>query len=276
MKRTLLVINSNSGSANSVDEEVLAAGFTAGGFQLVSRVSLPDDKLPSRSEVEADGFDTVAVCAGDGTISSLCAQLAGWQGDVLVLPGGTMNLLSRRLHGELSLAEVVALLPTISVPSASVPIIKIGETEILTGLTVGPSTRWGKVREAIRQADISSLSETVPEAWSETLSDDGVWLDGAPGEAYAGIFVEPSDAQNITVLAFKANSLGDMVNHGLAWLRHDFREGPRDELGRMPQATVIGDQIETGILVDGEYEDRTLPLTCSAAMSSVRFLRIAQ
>lgn len=275
MKRTLLVINRNSGNANLVDEEVLAAGFSAGGFQIVDCISLPNDDLPSRSEVEAKTFDIVAVCAGDGTISSLCANLAGWEGEVLVLPGGTMNLLSRRLHGQHSLAEIVELLPNISSSASPVPIILVGETEILTGLTVGPSTRWGKVREGIRQVDISSLSETVPAAWSETLSDDGVWLNGTPREAYAGIFIEPLDGENFNVLAFRANGLGDMVNHGLAWLRHDFREGPRDELGIMPTVTVIGDQIETGILVDGEYEDRILPLTCSAAMSSVRFLRIA-
>lgn len=276
MKRTLLVINSNSGNANSVDEDVLAAAFEAGGFRIITRVSLPEEDLPSRAAVEAAAFDTVAVCAGDGTVSSLCANLAGWDGDILVLPGGTMNLLSRRLHGEHSLPEVVDLLPNISACASPIPVIKTGDTEILTGLTVGPSTRWGKVREGIRQADISSLSETVPEAWSETLSDDGVWLDGAQREAYAGIFIEPHDGQNMSVLAFKANSVGDMVNHGLAWLRHDFREGPRDELGLMKSATVIGDQIETGILVDGEYEDRLLPLTCTAAMSSVRFLRTAQ
>lgn len=275
MKRTLFVINSNSGNANSVDEEVLAAALVAGGFRIASRISLPDEDLPSRAVVEAAAFDTVAVCAGDGTISSLCANLAGWEGDVLVLPGGTMNLLSRRLHGEHGLPEVFDLLPNASASAEPVPIIKIGDTEILAGLTVGPSTRWGKVREGIRQADISSLSETVPEAWSQTLSDDSVWLDGAQREAYAGIFIEPFDCENLKVLAFKANSLGDMVNHGLAWLRHDFREGPHVELGLMKRATVIGDPIETGILVDGEYEDWLLPLTCRAAMSSVRFIRTA-
>ena len=275
MKRTLLVINSNSGNANSVDEDVLAAAFEAGGFRIITRVSLPEEDLPSRAAVDAAACDTVAVCAGDGTVSSLCANLAGWDGEILVLPGGTMNLLSRRLHGEHNLPEVVDLLPNVSASAEPVPIIKTGDTEILTGLTVGPSTRWGKVREGIRQADISSLSETLPEAWSETLSDDGVWLDGAWREAYAGIFIEPFDGESLKVLAFRANSLGDMVSHGLAWLRHDFREGPHDELGLMKSATVIGEPIETGILVDGEYEDRLLPLTCRAAMSSVRFLRTA-
>ena len=71
MKRTLLFINNNSGNASSVDEDVLSAAFVAGGFQIACRISLPDDNLPQRVEVEAQGFDTVAVCAGDGTVSTV-------------------------------------------------------------------------------------------------------------------------------------------------------------------------------------------------------------
>ena len=275
MKRTLLVINSDSGNAGSVDGEALATAFNAAGFDIVGKVTLPADALPTRTDVEAHDINTVAVCAGDGTISWMCVKLAGWEGEIFVLPGGTMNLLSRRLHGEYTLAEVIDLLPSINSVAAPVPVILLDDVEILTGLTVGPSARWGKVREGIRQADVTSLSETVPEAWSETLGKDGVWLSNMPDEAYAGIFIEPVDADNIRVIAFKAHSLGDMVNHGLAWLRRDFREGPRDGLGLMHSATVVGDPAETGILVDGEYADRTLPVTCHAAMSSARFLRIS-
>lgn len=275
MKRTLLVNNSNSGNANAVEEGALASALEAAGFGVVGRASLPDDDLPSLSDLMTHDIQTLAICAGDGTVSSMCAKLADWSGDVLVLPGGTMNLLSRHLHGEHSLPELLELLPNLTEQAQPVPIIRAAGHEIYTGLTVGPSTHWGEVREGIRQADLGNLRETVSAAWSETLGEEGVWLENAPREAYAGIFIEPFDAEKMNVIAFKANSLGDMVNHGLAWLRKDFREGPRDELGIMPRATVIGDHMDTGILVDGEYEDSTLPLTCTASMSSVRFLRIA-
>ena len=275
MKRTLLVINSDSGNAGSVDGEALATALKSAEFDIVGNVTLPAEDLSTRADLEARDIDTVAICAGDGTISSLCSKLRGWAGEILVLPGGTMNLLSRRLHGENNLTELVDLLPSINKIATPVPVIIVDGVEILTGLTIGPSTRWGKVREGIRQADVTSLSETVPEAWSETLGDYGVWLKGTQRGTYAGIFIEPHDAECISVIAFKANSLGDMVNHGLAWLRRDFREGPHDALGLMHSATVVGDQTETGILVDGEYADRTLPVICHAAMSSTRFLRMS-
>lgn len=275
MKRTLLVNNSNSGNANALEEGALASALEAAGFDIVASASLPDDDLPSSSDLATLKIQTLAICAGDGTVSSMCAKLAGWSGDVLVLPGGTMNLLSRHLHGEHNLTEILELLPSLSKEARPVPIIKADGHEIYTGLTVGPSTHWGEVREGIRQADLSSLPETVSAAWTETLGEEGVWLENTPRKPYAGIFIEPFDAENMSIIAFRANSVGDMVNHGLAWLRRDFREGPRDELGTMACATVVGDHKETGILVDGEYEDSTLPLTCTSSMSSVRFLRIA-
>lgn len=276
MKRTLLVNNSNSGNANAVEEGALTSALEAAGFDVVATTTLPKDKLPSAADLKAQNIQTLAICAGDGTISSMCAKLAGWSGEVLVLPGGTMNLLSRHLHGEYGLLELLELLPSLRPQAEAVPIVRAGKHEIYTGLTVGPSTRWGEVREGIRQADLSTLRETVSAAWSETLGEEGVWLENSPREPYAGIFIEPFDAENMTIIAFRANSVGDMVNHGLAWLRKDFREGPRDELGTMTVATIVGDHMETGILVDGEYEDGTLPLSCTASMSSVRFLRLPQ
>lgn len=274
MKRTLLITNANSGSAGAVEDSEVLSSLQSAGLEICERLTLPDDDLPSKQGVEAGGFEVVAILSGDGTISSLCDALTGWDGEILILPGGTMNLLSRRLHGERALADLLEEIAVNPMIAAPVPIIRFGEREILTGLTVGPCTRWGEVREGIRQGDVSTLAEAVPAAWSDTLADTGVWLEGFDREAYSGIFIEPGDADAVSVMAFRANNVGDMIGHGIAWLRRDFREGPKDDLGEMAEVTVVGDDPETGLLVDGELEDGQLPLTCSAGMSSVRFLRM--
>lgn len=276
MKRAILVRNSSSGNAAAVDDGALISALQRGGFEISAFVTLPNDELPDRPSLEALAIETVIIYAGDGTISSFCEKIASWRGDILVLPGGTMNLLARRLHGEITIADFVPVLPKLHDEAGSIAVVVMDGREIFTGLTVGPSTRWGEVREGIRQGDVDSLREMVPAAWSETLGDDGVWLQGNDQAAYAGIFVEPFDADNVNIIAFKANSVADMVGHGLAWIRRDFRTGPRDDLGIMESAVVTGNQNETGVLIDGEYEDRALPLTCTAAMSSVRFLRLWQ
>lgn len=274
MKRAILVSNSASGNAAAVDDGALIASLQRAGFQVTARFVLPDDDLPDRRSLEAEDIETVIICAGDGTVSGMCQNLAGWPGEILVLPCGTMNLLARRLHGEVTMADILTALPRIENDAHPIAVVVAEGREIYTGLTVGPSTRWGEVREGMRQGDVEGLREMVPTAWSETMGDRSVWLQGVEEPAYAGIFIEPFDADNVKVIAFKANSVADMVGHGLAWIRRDFRTGPHDDLGVMTSAVVTGDQKETGALIDGEFEEWKLPLTCTAGLSSVRFLRL--
>lgn len=274
MKRTLLIRNANSGSAGAIDDEQLAERLKVAGFNIVDMIELPDADLPKRDDLSGD-IDVIAIVSGDGTISSVCAEMTGWGGGLLVLPGGTMNLLSRRLHGELAVEEVLEGLADSDWISAPVSVVKLGKREILTGLTAGPSTEWGKVREGIRQKDVADLVEKVPEAWSETVDGEGVTVEGRDG-SYPSIFVEPFDADTLSVTAFKADGIKDMVAHGIAWLRGDFRNGPSDDLGKMSQVTIIGKDKKLGLLVDGEQEDSQSPLICKAGISSVNFIQMGK
>jgi Diacylglycerol kinase catalytic domain len=274
VKRALLIVNTLSGSATAVDLAEVKSALSAAQLSVERIVQLPDDECPDRCAIESLGIDAVVLLSGDGTVASMCDMLRGWSGALLVLPGGTMNLLSRRLHGDVALPELLKKLAVSSLDIAKIPIVRMGNREVLTGLTVGPSTRWGEVREGIRQGDVGTLTQTVPEAWAETLSDEGVWIEGIEREPYAAIFVEPNDESSLSAIGFRANNIGDMLEHGIAWLRRDFREGPRDDLGKMARVVVIGDDPNTGLLVDGEYEDGNLPLKCEAGLSSVNFLRM--
>jgi hypothetical protein len=274
VKSALLIVNTLSGSASAVDLAEMKRALSSAGLSVEHVVQLPDSNCPDRTAIESLGIEVLVLLSGDGTVASLCDEIRGWSGDLLVLPGGTMNLLSRRLHGDLALPELLDKLAVSPLETAKVPVVRIGEREVLTGLTVGPSTRWGEVREGIRHGDLTSIAQTVPEAWSETLSDDGVWIEGIERHPYAAIFVEPYDETTLSVIAFRAHSFGDMLGHGIAWLRRDFRDGPKDDLGSMKTVVVIGDDPETGLLVDGEYEDGRLPLICQAGLSSVNFLKI--
>lgn len=275
MKRALLIVNTLSGSTGNADLAEIKRALSCAGLSIEQVVILPENDLPERTAIESRGIEVVALLSGDGTAANLCDELRGWSGALLVLPGGTMNLLSRRLHGDVTLPELLEKIAVASFKTANVPVVRIGDREVLTGLTVGPSTRWGEVREDIRHRDVSRLAQAVPEAWSETLSENGVWIEGIKRHPYAAIFVEPNDEATLSVIAFRANNIGDMLGHGIAWLRRDFREGPKDELGVMSTVVVVGDDEETGLLVDGEYEDGRLPLTCHAGLSSVNFLTLA-
>lgn len=276
MKHTLLIINAASGSSGAVIEEEVVAGLARAVFEVVKTIRLPDDELPDQAEVVASSASIIAILSGDGTIASLCQKMAGWDGDILVLPGGTMNLLSRRLHGEHTVAELLDLLGGAPAKGAKISVIQTPDSEVFTGLIAGPSTQWGEVRESIRNFDIGELVEKVPEAWAATTTSESVRIEGRDG-GYPAIFVEPLDNGRLGVRAFRADGVSDMVSHGIAWLRRDFRDGPNDDLGEMREVTIIDDSDQKlGLLIDGEQSEGHSPLTCTAAMSSVRFLRIMQ
>lgn len=272
MKRTLLITNTSSGSANGVDEQTVASSLEQAGFDVVEKRILPEQDLPSQRDLESSLIEAVAILSGDGTISNLYKKLAKWSGAILVLPGGTMNLLSRRLHGDISLAALLDALQTGTVVPKPISLIAVSDQHILTGLTVGPSTRWAEVREGMRHADLQSLAETIPAAWSETLSDEGVWVGEDTEHQFASLFVEPVDGDHLSVIAFLASNIGDMVGHGLAWLRKDFRDGPHIDLGIMCDVTISAEGITASALIDGEATELPVPIHCRAVMSEVHFL----
>ena len=272
MKRTLLITNTNSGSAGGVDEQSVVSSLKLAGLDIVETRVLPEQDLPSQKQLDDQSIEIVAIVSGDGTISSLYAKLAKWSGAILVLPGGTMNLLSRRLHGDVSLDVLLESLSKGGLVPKQIALIAVAEKHILTGLTIGPSTRWAEVREGMRHADLQTLAETIPAAWSDTMSADGVWLGDDVKNQFASVFVEPVDGDHLSVIAFIASNVGDMVGHGLAWLRKDFREGPHEDLGIMREVTISSAERKASVLIDGEAVELPVPIRCYAAMSEIQFL----
>ena len=276
MKRTLLIINTSSGSVGTVDYEELVMAFRTAGFSIDNIVELPDDELPERADVEKMAVDVVATLSGDGTVAGVCEKLSGWSGALLVLPGGTMNLLSRRLYGEQTVGSLLELLGGAEHSVERVSVVNTPQAEVFTGLIAGPSTRWGEVRESIRNLDLAEVVEKVPEAWAATTTSESVRIEGMEG-GYPAIFVEPLDNGNLGVSAFRADGVGDMLSHGIAWLRRDFRDGPHDDLGEMRAVNIIDESdAEIGLLLDGEQATGKSPFHCVAGQSSLKFIKVRQ
>ncbi|WP_306790511.1 diacylglycerol kinase family protein, partial [Escherichia coli] len=62
---------------------------------------------PKGASLTREDVDTVVLFAGDGTINAALSALKDWEGTFLILPGGTMNLLARSLHGTLDPQAIV-------------------------------------------------------------------------------------------------------------------------------------------------------------------------
>jgi diacylglycerol kinase family enzyme len=102
--------------------------------------------------VEA-GPDLMVVLAGDGT-TRLAAQLCGPDGPMLaVLPGGTLNVLSRALYGMRPWRETLQDL----LESGQERMLsggRVGRRPFYVAAVLGSAALWAPVREAVRGKDL--------------------------------------------------------------------------------------------------------------------------
>lgn len=261
---TWFISNSASGSYDAQRCDTLADALGA-----TRRITIPDDPMPDAAAARREGAERIAIFTGDGTVSSAVEALEGWDGELLILPGGTMNLLSRKLHGDATPEDIVARLPQAT--ARTMPILKGAGLRSLVGVIAGPTSAWGDVREAVRRFDIRQLAETVPAALRETFEGDLVSLRG-DARAFQALFLDATD-QGVEALGVSAANAAELAQHGLAWLMGDFLGGPSQLLGFAPEWTVEKEGGgDIGLLVDGERASAPAPCTFTIAQCPVRFV----
>jgi hypothetical protein len=257
-RATWLVSNAASGSNDEVALGALEACCGEHGLCVARRTVFPDEPLPTPAALNESGIEFVTVFAGDGTINSLVGQLAGWGGAVLVLPGGTMNLLYHRLHGDRSMDEVVAAFARGETAVRRPSVIRSATGTGYAGILAGPGTSWGRVREAMREAAVIELAESTIEAIEETLTGEMIRCAEPPlgrREGYPLLCLEPGE-RGIEVVAYHAETAAEYLEQGWALVRRNFREGPHELLGTAPivrLASTRGNPF--GLLIDGEQAE---------------------
>lgn len=253
-----LVHNPASGSNDDAALTQLEDAFSQNGFSLDRKIAFPDEDAPHRSDLEQGGVDILAVFAGDGTTHAVVSAASGWSGKVLVLPGGTMNMLSKRQHGDVDAPTILGRLGESPIRCTRPSIITTSHGEALTGVLAGPGTVWNEVREAMRSMDIVGFVSTTKEAISYSANGPKVLcadVDCGREEGYAAITITPQDA-GLQANGYYAESLGDYAGQGIALLNRDFRDGPHDDLGLHERLRLVCPQGEKmGLLLDGEPFD---------------------
>ena len=271
MRKIWFVTNVRSGSYDAALCEAIVGALSAGSCMVERVVRFPEDPLPTLAEVEAAGLDEIAIFTGDGTINALTRAMAGWHGALLVLPGGTMNLLARALHGDSTAEDIARASCGTARQVERIPVIEQGEAFALVGAIVGPTTLWGDVRESMRDWDVAAMATAFGEAWTGTFSGSRVRVRGM-AEDYPAIFIE-ADADRLRMTGFTADGIGELFGHAAAWMNGDFREGPSVDLGGSSEAVIESDGTTLGLMLDGEKEDCAPPARFRHAMSPVAFVR---
>ena len=248
-----LVTNSASGSYSEQAVTGLTDSFASAGRKIDHVLTIPAEDAPNRSSLEAAGVDLLAIYTGDGTINGVVTALYGWSGHVLVLPGGTQNLLAKSLHGDVDASVIVSAVFSGGAAPVTRHLVRTSQGDALCEVLAGPGAKWSDVREAMREGDLGGMAKTVGEAIGQSAGGAAVRIAepalGKP-EGYPAVRVYP-DGAHMLVDGYGAETAADYAMQGLALLRRDFREGPHDELGDHPAIECISDEpIE--LMIDGE------------------------
>lgn len=270
-----LVANASSGSNSDEALEALIGGCDQSGLNVQRTLRFPEENAPTPAQLDAAGIGLVAIFAGDGTVNAVIHALGGWGGRVLVLPGGTKNLLAKRLHGDVPAEEIVARHAAGAVKALRPPIIRTASGEALAELMAGPGTAWQDVREALRETDLAAIASGAVSAISESTNGAMLVCTEPPlgrVDGYPLLVVEPAD-DGLHVTAYYAESAGEVVQQGIALLRQDFRTGPHEEIGVSESVTLSDPQGgPVRYLLDGEAVEGGASETFTMAPCAVDLL----
>lgn len=250
-----LVVNPASGSNEATSADTLTAALAERGWPARRTIVFPEVPLPTPSELDAKGVGMVVAYAGDGTVNALVTGLSGWGGMVLVLPGGTMNLLARRLHRELEVDAILDIVAGGGARRLRPGCLRCEAGLALAGLLVGPGTRWSRVREAMRDLALAEMAAEAIEAIRHSATGPYVLAPesriGREG-GYPLIELTPGE-HGIQIDGYYAEDPADYAGQAWAVLRRRFREGPHDRLGLAGSVLLASvDGSPLACLIDGE------------------------
>lgn len=221
MERLWFITNPHSGSSDAKKAEAIEAACAERGLRFVGRTDFPDQALPSVDDLHHVGADTVVLFAGDGTINAAACALAAWDGGILVLPGGTMNMLAKVLHGD---ADPGAILKAAHEHERRVALayVEAGKHRALVGMIVGPAASWYRAREHAREGSLGKIWPAIRAAWRRTFGR-GVYLTGAPGfpPRVQAAYIRAQD-DHLLIAAVDARDAGTIADLGWNWVTGDW------------------------------------------------------
>lgn len=127
----------------------------------IHEISSSDPRAEILDHLGDSQAEDIIVWGGDGTIA--CAFDAVWDQDIAVLPlpGGTMNLLHKQVHGEFT--DWIDCLEAALKKKhrRRIPYGRAGSFRFYVGLIAGKLTSFTEVREAVREGHVLQAVDTL-------------------------------------------------------------------------------------------------------------------
>jgi diacylglycerol kinase family enzyme len=251
VQRLWLITNPASGSTSDAKAEAIAAACVERDLAIVGTTRFPEQSLPSRDDLAGANADTVMLFAGDGTVNAALCAYADWHGQVLVLPGGTMNMLAKVLHESLDPATIIHAAHE-RLRCTTLPYVEAGPHRAFVGVILGPAAAWARARERLRVGWSRGILRAVRAAWHRTLGE-GIRVRGAGlRQRYQAVFVTPvGDEGRLSVAGVDARDIRSLADLGWAWMTGDWLSARAVEATTTDEFTTAGRRPVTA-LFDGE------------------------
>lgn len=255
IKKALVLLNEKAGSVGPKAAEQMDAALKAAGVEQFAVVDAT--RMSKRLFDRASQFEAIIVLGGDGTARN-AAELAPRNGPPLILlPGGTLNILPKALYGDLAWPEALAAVLERGV-ERRLPVGRAnGEAFYVAGL-FGPTTLLALARESVREGKPLKALQRLRHALNRSFTRS---IRARAGESKMrkaeGIGVLcPSfsggiEADDLEWVRLDAKHLLDLARVSLRAITADWRNDSSIEIGKCR----TGDIYAPGIIpatLDGE------------------------
>lgn len=235
----LVIVNEAAGSVGPGGRDKLLAEIEALGARTTKSVS----DLDRLCEGDAAGADLIAVLGGDGTASKAASMFSDGP-PLVLLPGGTRNLLPHALYGVLGWPEALRAALTYG----RVARLTGGEAngrKFFVAAFFGAPTLLARAREAARSGRldlmISHLKEVFARIFARRIAVRP--LGGVAARAEAAGVLCPAyrgevEGQNLEWVRLNAAQIVDLARAGVRLVMGGWREDSAIELSSSPSGEI--------------------------------------
>ncbi|HRO03372.1 MAG TPA: diacylglycerol kinase family protein [Terricaulis sp.] len=152
-RKALVLFNEKAGSVQPGDGERLMETLTHAGVAYTALMRA--DRMSRRLFMRAREFDVIIVLGGDGTARAAAAMAPRDGPPLVLLPGGTLNILPKALYGDLPWREALEAVLARGVERRMPAGIANGERFFVAAM-FGAPTVLARVREAAREGQFAT------------------------------------------------------------------------------------------------------------------------
>lgn len=259
-----VIVNTRSGSVPDNGDVLISEELTGLGHEFDIYSVEGADLEDVWKQQDLIGCDGIIVWGGDGTISFVLSHACRADIPVLPLPGGTMNLLPKHIHG--NDCEWRDCLSSALENGQTKPLagMQIGDQMCYVGVLIGRLTRLAHSREHLRTGAVGSAVETLVgndvlnlKTRLEVHGEDENW------DATAlGIFVPEDDTPGLDIASIDPDNLAQLVEMSVESLIGNWKTANGVEHRTVREIDIATkDEKPVSVTLDGEPRELKSPFS---------------